>query len=59
MIDYLWKELKLYLPYIEKKASYIIEFKNINLESIMLSHVWSSVGYEQWKSMMISIENLL
>jgi hypothetical protein len=25
----------------------------------MLSHVWSSAGYEQWKAMMISIENLL
>jgi hypothetical protein len=25
----------------------------------MLSHVWSSAGYEQWKEMMISIENLL
>jgi hypothetical protein len=38
------------------KASYIM---NINLESIMLSHVWSSAGYEQWKAMLISIENLL
>jgi hypothetical protein len=26
MIDYLWKELKLYLPSIEMKASYIVEF---------------------------------
>jgi hypothetical protein len=26
MIDYLWKELKLYLPSIEMKASYIMEF---------------------------------
>jgi hypothetical protein len=25
----------------------------------MLSHVWSSAGYEQWKAMLISIENLL
>jgi hypothetical protein len=25
----------------------------------MLSHVWSSAGYEQWKTMLISIENLL
>jgi hypothetical protein len=25
----------------------------------MLSHVWSSGGYEQWKTMLISIENLL
>jgi hypothetical protein len=25
----------------------------------MLSHVWSSVVYEQWKAMLISIENLL
>jgi hypothetical protein len=25
----------------------------------MLSHVWSSPGYEQWKAMLISIENLL
>jgi hypothetical protein len=25
----------------------------------MLSHVWSSAGYEQWKAMPISIENLL
>jgi hypothetical protein len=36
MIDYLWKELKLYLPSIEMKANYIME---LNLESIMLSHV--------------------
>jgi hypothetical protein len=27
MIDYLWKELRLYLPSIEMKASYIMEFK--------------------------------
>jgi hypothetical protein len=40
MIDYLWKELKLYLPSIEMKDSYIMEIlTNINLESIMLSHV--------------------
>jgi hypothetical protein len=26
MIGYLWKELKLYLPSIEMKASYIMEF---------------------------------
>jgi hypothetical protein len=32
---------------------------NINLESIMLSHVRSSAGYEQWKAKLISIENLL
>jgi hypothetical protein len=25
----------------------------------MLSHVWSTAGYEQWKAMLISIENLL
>jgi hypothetical protein len=25
----------------------------------MLSHVWSSAGYEQWKAMLISIVNLL
>jgi hypothetical protein len=25
----------------------------------MLSHVWSSAGYEQWKAMLITIENLL
>jgi hypothetical protein len=25
----------------------------------MLSHVWTSAGYEQWKAMLISIENLL
>jgi hypothetical protein len=25
----------------------------------MLSHVWSSAEYEQWKAMLISIENLL
>jgi hypothetical protein len=25
----------------------------------MLSHVWSSAGYEQWKAMLISIDNLL
>jgi hypothetical protein len=25
----------------------------------MLSHVWSSAGYEQWKAMLISIKNLL
>jgi hypothetical protein len=25
----------------------------------MLSRVWSSAGYEQWKAMLISIENLL
>jgi hypothetical protein len=31
----------------------------MNLESIMLSHVWSSVGYEQWKAMLIFLENLL
>jgi hypothetical protein len=41
------------------KASYIMDLTNINLESIMLSHVWSSAGYEQWKAMLISIENLL
>jgi hypothetical protein len=41
------------------KASYIMELTNINLESIMLSHVWSSAGSEQWKAMLISIENLL
>jgi hypothetical protein len=37
------------------KARYIME---LNLESIMLSHVWSSAGYEQWKAMLISIEIL-
>jgi hypothetical protein len=26
MIDYLWKELRLYLPSIKMKASYIMEF---------------------------------
>jgi hypothetical protein len=36
MIDYLWKELELYLPSIMMKAIYIME---LNLESIMLSHV--------------------
>jgi hypothetical protein len=25
----------------------------------MLSHVWSSAAYEQWKAMLISIKNLL
>jgi hypothetical protein len=25
----------------------------------MLYHVWSSAGYEQWKAMLVSIENLL
>jgi hypothetical protein len=25
----------------------------------MLSHMWSSAVYEQWKAMLISIENLL
>jgi hypothetical protein len=24
----------------------------------MLSHVWSSAGFEQWKAMLVSIENL-
>ena len=32
---------------------------NINLESIMFSHVWSSAGYEHWKATLISIEGLL
>jgi hypothetical protein len=59
MIDYLSKELKLYLPSKEMKASYYGTLTNINLESIMLSHVCSSAGYEQWKAMLISIENLL
>jgi hypothetical protein len=31
MIDYLWKELKLYLPSIEMKASYIMEFNKYKL----------------------------
>jgi hypothetical protein len=31
MIDYLWKELKLYLPSIEMKDSYIMEFNNYKL----------------------------
>jgi hypothetical protein len=47
MIDYLWKELKLYLPSIEMKARQYGILTNINLESIMLSHVRSSAGYEQ------------
>jgi uncharacterized protein (DUF2164 family) len=31
MIDYLWKELKLYLPSIEMKARYIMEFNKNKL----------------------------
>jgi hypothetical protein len=31
MIDYLWKELKLYLPSIEMKASHIMEFNKYKL----------------------------
>jgi hypothetical protein len=44
MIDYFWKELKLYLPSIEMKASYIMGF---NKYKLVEHYAFSSVGYEQ------------
>jgi hypothetical protein len=59
MIDYLWKEFKLYLPSIEMKASYIMEFNKYKLgeryafSCVVKCMVWTMKGNAD------TIENLL